>query len=199
LPDSKAVYGSQDLEEREQIVSEFANGELKILSSKPELLGSGCNFQRHCHKAIFIGPTDKFNDFIQAVHRIQRFMQEHTVEIHIVFASTQFDTVVIMRKKWERHNELAERMRQIVLENGLSGENLKMKFERNMGVPRLEVSGELYRAINNDCVAELETWPDQCFRITTNTLRTITTLDITKAMMDFSSSLISWYLNCGEC
>jgi len=125
LPDSKAVYGSQDLEEREQIVSEFANGELKILSSKPELLGSGCNFQRHCHKA-------------------------------------QFDTVVIMRKKWERHNELAERMRQIVLENGLSGENLKMKFERNMGVPRLEVSGELYRAINNDCVAELETWPDQC-------------------------------------
>ena len=162
LPESKAVYGSQELEEREKIVGEFADGQLKILSSKPELLGSGCNFQRHCHKAIFIGPTDKFNDFIQAVHRIQRFMQAHTVEIHIVFASTQYDTVMIMRKKWERHDELAERMRQIVLENGLSGENLKMKFTRDMGVKRLEVSGDLYRAINNDCVAELSTWPDQC-------------------------------------
>jgi hypothetical protein len=162
IPHSKAVYGSQELDEREQIVGDFADGRLQILSSKPELLGSGCNFQRHCNRAIFIGPTDKFNDFIQAVHRIQRFMQTKTVEVHIIFADTQFDTVMTMRKKWERHNELSQRMREIIRENGLTGDRLKMKFQRGLGVPRVEVSGDLYRAINNDCVAELKEWPDQC-------------------------------------
>lgn len=160
IKESVAVYGSQDLEERENIVADFANGRLRILSSKPELLGSGCNFQRHCHKAIFIGPTDKFNDFIQACHRIYRFLQDKPVEIHIVFADTQFDTVMIMRKKWERHTELEGRMREIIKEHGLSGEALKMKFERSMGTERVEVSGKWYRAINNDCVEELKNFED---------------------------------------
>jgi hypothetical protein len=39
------------------------------------LAGAGCNFQRHCHKAVFVGIGFKFNDFIQAIHRIQRFLQ----------------------------------------------------------------------------------------------------------------------------
>ena len=37
-----------------------------------------------------------------------------------------------------------------------------MKFERQMGMNRTEVSGETYRAINNDCVQELRTWPADC-------------------------------------
>lgn len=160
IPDSKAVYGSQPLDVREVIVEDFAEGRLRVLSSKPELLGSGCNFQRHCHKAIFIGPTDKFNDFIQAFHRIVRFMQDKPVEIHIVFADTQYDTVVIMKRKWEQHKVLEARMREIILENGLSGEALRMRFERGMGVPRNEVSGKNYRAINNDCVVELARMAD---------------------------------------
>lgn len=154
IPEAKAVYGTQDLEEREKLVVDFEQGKYRILSSKPELLGSGCNFQLHCHKAIFIGPTDKFNDFIQAFHRIVRFMQTKPVEIHIVYADTQFDTVAIMKRKWLKHDELEDRMRQIIKEHGLSGEALKMKFERSMGCDRQEVSGERYRWINNDSVVE---------------------------------------------
>lgn len=162
IPGSVAVYGGQDIDDREKIVLDFEDGRIRILSSKPELLGSGCNFQKHCHKAIFIGPTDKFNDFIQAVHRIYRFLQDKPVEIHIIFADTQFDTVQIMKRKWKQHDELTARMRSIIREHGLSGEALRMKFERSMGCTRQEASGELYRAINNDCVSELFDWPDDC-------------------------------------
>lgn len=160
IPDSVAVYGTQDIDDREQIVADFADGKISKLSSKPELLGSGCNFQRHCHKALFIGPTDKFNDFIQAVHRIHRFMQSMPVEIHIIFADSQFDTVQIMQRKWAQHDELTETMRAIIRENGLSGEALKMKFQRDMGTARCEASGDKYRAIHNDCVLELQQWED---------------------------------------
>lgn len=162
IPESVAVYGTQDIDEREDIVEKFSDGSVRILSSKPELLGSGCNFQRHCHRAIFIGPTDKFNDFIQAVHRIHRFLQTERVEIDIISADSQQDTVQIMQRKWRQHDELTEQMRKIILENGLSGEALKMKFERQMGVNRAEVSGKTYRAINNDCVMELMGWESEC-------------------------------------
>ena len=162
IPDSVAVYGSQDIDDREQIVQDFSNGKISKLSSKPELLGSGCNFQRHCHKAIFIGPTDKFNDFIQAVHRIHRFLQKHGVELHIIYADTQYDTVVIMRNKWERHNELTLRMREIIKQHGLSGEALRMKFQRTLGTKRAEVTGKTYRAIHNDCVEELKNFDSDC-------------------------------------
>ena len=162
IPDSVAVYGSQEIDDREQIVQDFSNGKITKLSSKPELLGSGCNFQRHCHKAIFIGPTDKFNDFIQAVHRIHRFLQKHGVELHIIYADTQYDTVVIMRNKWERHNELTLRMREIIKQHGLSGEALRMKFQRTLGTKRAEVTGKTYRAIHNDCVEELKNFDSDC-------------------------------------
>ncbi len=161
IPGSVAVYGSQDIDDREQIVMDFSDGKIQHLSSKPELLGSGCNFQKHCHRAVFIGPTDKFSDFIQAIHRIQRFQQQHVVDIHIVYADTQYDTVVIMRRKWEQHNQLTARMRDILREHGISGDALKMRLERTMGVKRQEVIGETYRAIHADCVEEVQRFEDE--------------------------------------
>jgi hypothetical protein len=59
----------------EQRVIDFSDGRSRLLATKPELSGSGCNFQRHCHRAIFVGVGFKFNDFIQAIHRIHRFQQ----------------------------------------------------------------------------------------------------------------------------
>jgi hypothetical protein len=60
--------------------STSATASFQYLSTKPEIAGSGCNFQRHCHKAVFVGIDYKFNDFIQAIHRIQRFQQTHPVD-----------------------------------------------------------------------------------------------------------------------
>src|SRR5690606_11634879 len=47
IPDVHSVYGSQDLDEREQRIIDFSNGGFQELAAKPVLAGSGCNFQRH--------------------------------------------------------------------------------------------------------------------------------------------------------
>jgi hypothetical protein len=86
IPEAVTVYGSQDIDEREGIVEAFANGKLKILGTKPILSGSGSNFQAHCHAAIYLGVGYKFNDFIQSVHRIQRF--EAAAKKRIIFVSS---------------------------------------------------------------------------------------------------------------
>ncbi|MBQ7887302.1 MAG: DNA methylase N-4, partial [Clostridia bacterium] len=66
IPEAVEVYGTQELEERERRIVDFSEGRSRLLATKKEISGQGCNFQRHCHRAIFLGIDYKFNDFIQA-------------------------------------------------------------------------------------------------------------------------------------
>lgn len=63
VPEMVDIYGSMELETREQRVMDFAQGRTRIFGTKKSLSGSGCNFQRHCHRAIFMGIDYEFNDF----------------------------------------------------------------------------------------------------------------------------------------
>ena len=75
IPDAVTVFGSQDLDTREKHIIDFSHGKINILATKPEIAGSGCNFQRYCHSNIYLGVDYKFQDFIQSIHRTQRFLQ----------------------------------------------------------------------------------------------------------------------------
>ena len=76
MPEVVDIYGSMDYDERERRVIAFSEGRVRLFATKKELSGSGCNFQRHCHRAIFVGIDYEFNDFIQAIHRIYRFFAD---------------------------------------------------------------------------------------------------------------------------
>lgn len=154
LPEAVEVYGSQDLELREQNVVDFSQGRIKYLATKPELSGSGCNFQRHCHKAIFLGIGYKFNDFIQAVHRILRYLQQYEVEIHIIYTESERAILETLLQKWKQHDHLVENMTRIIKLYGLSTTSVIGKLARKIGVERVKVEGRLYTAVNNDCVLE---------------------------------------------
>lgn len=156
VPTAVSVYGSQDLDEREQAIIDFSDGKFQYLSAKPVIAGSGCNFQRHCHKAIFVGIGFKFNDFIQAIHRIQRFLQVHPVEIHIIHSEAEREVLRTLMDKWRQHNEMVGNMTAIIREHGLNSLSMQDILARTIGVERLEVSGENFRAANNDCVIEAQ-------------------------------------------
>jgi hypothetical protein len=85
IPDAVAICGSMDYDLREKRVIDFSDGKIRLFATKKILSGSGCNFQRFCNRAIFIGIDYKFNDFIQAVHRIYRFLQTKDVIIDIIY------------------------------------------------------------------------------------------------------------------
>lgn len=154
LPEAKAVWGSQDLDEREQRIIDFSDGKFRYLSAKPVIAGSGCNFQRHCHKAVFMGIGYKFNDFIQAVHRIYRFLQTEEVEIHIIYAESEQEILKALETKWCQHNEMVGKMTDIIKQHGLGNLSHADLLKRSIGVERLEVSGTSYTVANNDCVDE---------------------------------------------
>lgn len=160
VPEAVSVWGSQDLDEREQAIVDFSNGKFKYLSTKPEIAGSGCNFQRHCHKAVFLGINYSFNDFIQAVHRIYRFLQTREVEIHIIHSEAEREIVKTLQDKWIAHEKMVENMSAIIKEYGLNEMEMAEVLARTIGVDRLEVASDRFTVANNDCVVEARRQPE---------------------------------------
>lgn len=160
LPEAVEVYGSQDYNIREKRVIGFAKGESRLLATKKSLSGQGCNFQYHCHRAIFLGIDYEFNDFIQAIHRIYRFMQTEKVIIDIIYTEEEQEILRVLLQKWKQHTYMADKMTEIIKKYGLANTSLIDKLARTMGVERMEVSGKYYKAVNNDCILETEQMPD---------------------------------------
>lgn len=185
LPEAKAVYGSQDLETREQLIVDFSDGKYRILAGKPVMLGSGCNFQRHCHRAVFVGVNHKFNDFIQAIHRLRRFLQEHPVEIDIIYAESERETVVDLKAKWARHDKLVGEMSQIIQKYGLNHEDMTADLVRSIGVERIEVSGRDWVVANNDCVPEMSTVEDDSLGLVVTSIPFSKKYEYTESYHDF--------------
>lgn len=151
------IYGSQDIDLREQRVIDFSEGKIARFATKKILSGSGCNFQRHCHRAIFIGIDYKFNDFIQAIHRIYRFLQTDHVIIDVIYMDEEAEILKALQEKWKRFDHQSAKMAEIVRENGLSTiDSISDKMKRSIGVDRVVVEGNRFRFINNDCILELE-------------------------------------------
>ena len=153
IPEMVDIYGSQDYDIRERRVVDFQEGRTRIFGTKKELSGSGCNFQRHCHRAIFLGIDYEFNDFIQAVHRIYRFLQSEQVVIDIIYTNKEKGILDVLQKKWEQHNYLTEKMTDLIRKYGLSNTGIE-GLKRKMGVERVQIKGQHYTAILNDCVEE---------------------------------------------
>ncbi len=160
LPDAVSVWGSQDLDTREDRIRDFGEGKFRLLSTKPVIAGSGCNFQRHCHREVFAGIGFKFNDFIQAIHRVQRFQQPHAVRIDIVYSEAEREVLRTLQAKWVQHEEMVQNMTAIIKQYGLNQLAMQETLARSIGVERIEVKGDLFTVANNDCVEEAKLKPE---------------------------------------
>lgn len=160
IPDVVDIYGSQDYDLREKRVIAFSEGKTRLFATKKELSGSGCNFQKYCHRAIFIGIDYEFNDFIQAIHRIYRFLQKEQVIIDIIYMDTEEEIKAALLKKWQQHDYMVKKMIDIVKEYGLSDLNRFKKLERKMGGNNVRIIEKEFVAVNDDCVEETRRMKD---------------------------------------
>lgn len=155
IPEAVEVYGTMDYDERERRIIDFSDGRCRILATKKSISGQGCNFQRHCHRAVFLGIDYEFNDFIQAIHRIYRFLQTESVVIDIIYTESEAEIKNVLLHKWKQHDEMVAKMIDIVRNYGLNNKQRFDDMKRTIGVKRVQIKGEHFTAINNDCVDEL--------------------------------------------
>ena len=185
LPAARSIYGSQDLEVNEQNAVDFKHGRFAELATKPVMSGTGCNFQMHCHQAVFLGIGHKFHDFIQAVHRLVRFGQGKPVQLDLIYTEAERSIRRSLETKWARHEAQAETMSRIIAEYGLSGVALAEALRRSSTVERQEAAGAAWRAVNNDCVAETSAMAADMVDLIVTSIPFATQYEYTPSYLDF--------------
>jgi len=114
--------GAQDLDEREELLMAFTDGEIKRLITKPKIGAFGMNWQHCAHMTFF--PDHSYEQFYQGTRRIWRFGQTRDVNIDVVMTDAQVRAYNNLLKKSEaadnmftmlvEHMNNAERFRNIL-------------------------------------------------------------------------------------
>ncbi len=128
----RSVFGSQKNQLKEKNLIDFSEGKYQYLITKPTIAGSGCNFQEYCNNSVFVGIDYKFNDFIQAVHRIYRYGQDKEVNIHLIYTQNEQHVLRTLMEKWRKHKELQKEMISLVRKYGLNTDLIKSQMERQL-------------------------------------------------------------------
>jgi len=139
----------------ESELQQWKDGNRTAFVSKLSMYGAGVNFQQ-CHISINLGLNHKFYQFIQGVMRVQRFGQQHEVDLHLVYTEAEDGIYEDLMEKWEQHKELHCEMAAIIKEYGLSKIKIGAEMQRSIGVTRQEHKGQLFTCVNNDCVDEMD-------------------------------------------
>lgn len=109
IEDAVQIAGADDIDDKEARLHDFAKGRVRVLVSKPSICGWGLNWH-HCANMAFVGVTDSFEAYYQAVRRCWRFGQTRPVNVH-VFSSNQEGAVVQnLRRKENDAKAMADAM-----------------------------------------------------------------------------------------
>lgn len=88
IPSSVNVHGAMSPEEKAANFIGFASGSPQILITKPSMAAFGLNWQ-HCARIAFVGLSDSYEQYYQAIRRCYRYGQQRVVEAHIVLTSAE--------------------------------------------------------------------------------------------------------------
>jgi DNA modification methylase len=147
------IQGSDKLSKKIEGLRSFVQGETQILVTKTKICGHGSNFQ-NCHKAIFVGLSDSWESFYQAIKRFHRFKQTKDVEIYVILAEEE-------REIWEnveRKGREAEMMTAKLIENASQYqlEELDMKASESATYTEDEIKTEQYHIMLGDATEWLK-------------------------------------------
>ena len=88
IPGAVLVEGSQSPEQKAASLEAFQDGSFRVLVTKPSIAGFGMNFQ-NAHRMAFVGLSDSWESYYQAIRRCWRFGQMQPVEATIVLSDAE--------------------------------------------------------------------------------------------------------------
>ncbi len=109
IPDAREVRGSDPIERKSAEMMRFSAGDTRVLVTKPSIAGFGMNWQ-HCRNVAFLGLSDSWEQYYQAVRRCWRFGQKREVDVWVVTAETEGAVVQNIQRKECDAERMAEGM-----------------------------------------------------------------------------------------
>jgi len=152
------VKGSDDNEYKEKSLLAFANGQVKRLVTKPSIAGFGMNLQV-CHKVIFVGLSDSFEEFYQAIRRCYRFGQRYPVDVYVITADIEGPVVDNIRRKEDEFNKMLSGM--VAATQEITKINLGIGNTKTEDYRQDVAKGNGWTIYLGDCVEVIRTIPDE--------------------------------------
>jgi len=109
IPDAVEVSGSHSDDVKTERMLGFSSGKYRIIVTKPKIAGHGMNWQ-NCNKAAFVGLSDSYEQYYQAIRRCWRFGQTKEVDCYIITAETEGAVVRNIERKERDALEMAAEM-----------------------------------------------------------------------------------------
>lgn len=112
---TKAINGAVELtgsdtdERKEQVLRGFADGTFRRIVTKPSLAGFGLNWQ-HCAHELFVGLSDSYEQYYQAIRRCWRFGQSREVNAHLVISNLEGAVLANLKRKDADATRMAQQM-----------------------------------------------------------------------------------------
>jgi hypothetical protein len=118
------IRGSDKTEDKEQRILDFLEGRARVLVSKPSICGSGLNLQG-THNSAFVGLSNSWEAWFQAIRRQWRFGQEHEVNCHMIIGAAEGAVIENLRRKQAQADEMAAQMIEHM------GESMRLELGAN--------------------------------------------------------------------
>lgn len=144
IPDAVEVKGSDKDAHKKKAMLDFANSEVRVLVTKPKIAGFGMNWQS-CHNMIFVGLSDSFEAYYQAVRRCYRFGQEHEVNVYIIISAKEG----CVKENIERKQNDA-----LVMQHEM------LKYTKEITKKELRKTSRLYTPYNPTVEMKLPNWEE---------------------------------------
>lgn len=109
IPGAVEIRGSDPAEKKEQALIEFSEGRIRILVTKPTIAGFGLNWQ-HCARVAFVGLSDSYEQWYQAIRRCWRFGQTRPVHVHVFASDAERVVVTNVQRKAKEAEQMMEQI-----------------------------------------------------------------------------------------
>lgn len=109
IPGAVEVTGSDDPDVKAERMAAFSRGDVRVLVSKPSICGWGMNWQ-HCARVAFLGLSDSWESYYQAVRRSYRFGQLRPVHVHRVIGANEGAVLANIERKERQAAEMMDGM-----------------------------------------------------------------------------------------
>ena len=98
IPGAVNVHGTMSPEDKADALLAFADGDIRILITKPSIASFGMNWQ-HCARMAFVGLSDSYEQYYQSIRRCYRYGQTREVNAHIILSELEGQIAVNVARK----------------------------------------------------------------------------------------------------
>lgn len=125
------ISGSMDLDQKEELLLGFFQGDIKKLITKPKMTAFGLNWQ-HCNHTVYF-PTWSYEQYYQALRRFWRFGQKRDVTVDMVYSDGQERVLSAIDAKSIKAGELFDKLN---ININQSFEPVKSQFDKQITLPK---------------------------------------------------------------